>query len=142
MPIFMNTTHKPHVVMCVDDDLDDRELLCSIIKRLHPNYEVMEAENGIHANHLLQQAKLKKVYPSLIILDINMPEMNGKETLVELKKDKDLSKIPVVVYSTSSNSRDKAFFSKYKVDMVTKPATINSITNEVKNLLTLCSYSS
>src|SRR4051794_27462321 len=125
MPIFMNTTLKPHIVMCVDDDLDDRELLCSIIKRLHPNYLVVEAENGIHATHLLQEAKLKKVYPSLIILDINMPKMNGKETLLELRKDNDLSKIPVVVYSTSSNAKDKAFFSKYQVEMVTKPATIN-----------------
>jgi CheY-like chemotaxis protein len=58
--------------------------------------------------------------------------MNGKETLAEIKKDKDLSHIPVAIFTTSSNSADKKFFSQYNVELVTKPTVSEVIRGHLR----------
>lgn len=126
-------------VLCVDDDPDDREMVCSVIKDINPSFKVIHAENGLQAHELLQKAKVSGQFPCLVILDINMPVMDGKETLIKLKEDKVLSKIPVAMFSTSSNEADRKFFQKYGVEMVTKPSNLNSIFDEVGKLLNYCS---
>lgn len=133
----MNITNH-RTVLCVDDDLDDRELVCSVINDIDPSIIVVNAENGSIACELLSKAKETKEFPCLIILDINMPIMNGKETLIEIKKDKDLSNIPVAMFTTSSNPAEKKYFSQYGVDVVTKPNDMDNIIDEVRKLLTYC----
>ncbi|MDB5246762.1 MAG: hypothetical protein JWQ40_1156 [Segetibacter sp.] len=126
-------------VLCVDDDPDDREMVCTVIKDIDPSFTVIHAENGLEAHNILKKAKVTGQFPCLVILDINMPIMDGKETLVKIKEDTTLSKIPVAMFSTSSNEADKKFFSQYGVELVTKPNNINSIVNEVGKLLSYCS---
>ncbi len=100
------STHK--ILMIVDDDKDDRFFFRSAIRKKNPSYECIEAENGADA---LKQLRKAKLLPDFIFLDLNMPKMDGRECLKELKKDKTLKKIPVIIYSTS----------EYKVDIkVTK----------------------
>ncbi len=132
-------TPKTRTVLCVDDDADDREIVCTVINDIDPSVKVIHAENGLIAHQLLQSAKSKEDFPCLIILDINMPVMNGKETLVEIKKDTALSNIPVAMFSTSSSEAEKTFFSTYGVELVTKPSDMESIFDEVKKLLSYCS---
>lgn len=89
-------THK--ILMIVDDDKDDRFFFRSAIRKKNPSYECIEAENGADA---LKQLRQLTLLPDFIFLDLNMPKMDGRECLKELKKDKALSKIPVIIYSTS-----------------------------------------
>ena len=125
-------------ILCVDDDADDREIIGMVIKKIDSNYHVVHAENGLEAHTYLNAAKQNGNYPCLIILDINMPVMDGKETLVELRKDEVLRKIPVAMFTTSTSHADKTFFLELGVEMVTKPADYSTITEEVEKLLTHC----
>ena len=64
----------------------------------------MFVENGIKVLEYLKEIRQSNhAYPNLIILDLNMPFKNGKDVLQELKEDSALKKIPVIIFSTSSN---------------------------------------
>jgi CheY-like chemotaxis protein len=101
---------KPQrVVLCVDDDPDDRELICYTIGEIDPSIKIAHAEDGVEAISYLSRAKAEAALPCLVILDINMPRMDGKQTLAEMKKDTELKALPVVVFSTSNNPTDKMY---------------------------------
>jgi len=129
--------HK-RFILCVDDDLDDRLIICEAIKDIDPFMLVVEASNGIEAKQFLQKAKITGEFPCLVILDMNMPLMDGKETLKEIKRDEILRTLPVVFFSTSSNPKDQSFSIEYGVEFVTKPANYPSIVATMKDLLLLC----
>lgn len=128
-------------ILCVDDDPDDREMVGIAINELDPTVKVINAENGKEAHSLLTTAKSTGNFPCLIILDINMPVMDGRETLVAIKDDEELRKIPVAMFTTSSSIADKNFFSQYGVELVTKPSDLTSIVSEVEKLLCYCAAS-
>ena len=125
-------------VLCVDDDADDREIVCSTIGEIDPSLTVIHAANGVEALDYLAKAKEEHSLPCLVILDINMPRMDGKQTLSEIKKDNQLSSLPVVVFSTSNNPGDKQYCERFGVELVTKPSSMHSMQNEVKRLLQPC----
>ncbi|HOZ86109.1 MAG TPA: response regulator [Bacteroidia bacterium] len=89
--------------MIVDDDLDDRFFFHKAVNTIDATYECMEAENCENA---LRQLRLCDRLPDFIFLDLNMPRMDGKQCLQELKKDERLKNTPVIIYSTSSFKRD------------------------------------
>lgn len=132
----MPTTAR--TILCVDDDADDREIVCFTIGEIDASLQVVHAEDGLEALNYLTNAKQQDMLPCLVILDINMPRMDGKQTLAEIKKDIHLSKMPVVVFSTSNNLADKMYCDRYGVELVTKPATMHSMLDEVKRLLKPC----
>jgi CheY-like chemotaxis protein len=122
----------------VDDDPDDRELIRNAIFNVDPSYTVAHATNGKEALQYLIRASETEL-PCLIILDINMPVMDGKQALSEIKKNNKLSQVPIVVFSTSSHPADLYFCQKYGVELVTKPTNFNEITSEAERLLQHCS---
>ncbi|HVG42290.1 MAG TPA: response regulator [Chitinophagaceae bacterium] len=132
----MNST--PRIILCVDDDPDDRDMVCYTIGEIDPSIEVKHAEDGHEALEYLNKAKTGQRLPCLVILDINMPKMDGKQTLAEIKKDNELKKLPVVIFSTSSNPLDKIYCERYGVEMVTKPFNMSGIKKEIGKLLSYC----
>jgi CheY-like chemotaxis protein len=137
LPSIMNIPHDKFV-LCVDDDPDDRLIICEAIKEADSSLTVVEAKNGVEAHQLLKEAKIIGRFPCLIILDINMPLMNGKETLKEIKKDEMLKSLPVVFFTTSSNPRDQFFSSEYGVEFITKPPHYDLIVATIKDILSRC----
>ena len=129
---------SPRTVLCVDDDLDDRELVCDAIGQIDPSLQVIHASDGYQAMEYLYMAKEQAVLPCLVILDINMPKFDGKATLAAIKNDEQLRKIPVVMFSTSNNLMDKMYCERYGVELVTKPSTLHNLHYEVKRLLQHC----
>jgi CheY-like chemotaxis protein len=125
------------IVLCVDDDPDDRELIRSAIFNVDSSYSVAYATNGKEALQYLMRASETEL-PCLVILDINMPVMDGKQTLLEIKKNKKWSHLPIVVFSTSSHPSDFAFCRQQGVELVTKPANFKQITMEAERLLIHC----
>src|SRR5689334_7377115 len=65
------------------------------------------ADDGAHALHLLNNEMSSSGLPCLIVLDLNMPKLNGTQTLKQLKEDPRYRDIPVIVYSTSINRVEK-----------------------------------
>ena len=125
------------IVLCVDDDPDDRELIRNAIFEIDPSYSVAVATNGKEALQYLARAE-ESEFPCLVILDINMPVMDGKQVVVEMKKNEKWSQVPIVVFSTSSHPSDLSFCEKYGVELVTKPANFRQIANEAERLLQHC----
>ncbi len=92
-------------VLVVDDQRSDIVLLRRALRRLRVQCTVHEADSGTVAMNFLRSNKRA---PDLILLDLNMPNMGGREVLGELLADSDLRKIPVVVMTTSDDDSDVA----------------------------------
>lgn len=121
------------MVMIVDDDKDDRFFFRSAIRKNNPTFECLEAENG---NDALRQLRNAKKLPDFIFLDLNMPKMDGKECLIELKKDKTLKNIPVIIYSTSQYKINTDLTKELGADyFLTKLSDIYSLPEELINAM-------
>lgn len=108
-------------ILCVDDDADDQMMLREAFEATGCTYPIRMANNGEEALQQLEVMVQENGLPCLIVLDVNMPRINGRETLLALQSDDKLAGIPVVAYSTSSSQLDKMFFLHHKVAFFTKP---------------------
>ncbi len=88
-------------LLIVDDDPDDLWLFS--VYEINKGYRCITASNGKEALQLLQNAIVK---PHYIFMDLNLPVMNGKECLREIKKKPRFADIPVIIYSTSKLKTD------------------------------------
>jgi CheY-like chemotaxis protein len=91
-------------ILLIDDDEDDRWLFVEALSRIAPDVECETASDGIEAIALLEAQK--KPLPKKIFLDLNMPGMDGKKFLAQIKSMPGLRSIPVIVYSTSRLHKD------------------------------------
>ena len=100
----MNNSKK-HFIVIADDDVDDREAIKEALIANNCQKEFVMIENGEQLLEYLYT--VSEEYPELILLDLNMPIKDGKEALREIKKNKLLSHIPIVVFTTSSSDKDR-----------------------------------
>jgi CheY-like chemotaxis protein len=109
----------PKKLLLVDDDEDDREIFLSVVQTIAPTIECRMATNGQDAlNKLSQHPDL----PDLIFLDLNMPLMDGRQFLREVKKHETLKEIPVIVLTTSSDKETITLSRSLGAsDFITKP---------------------
>ena len=91
--------------MLVEDDEVDSMTVKRALKELHVTNPLVHVENGEIALEHLRDSNNEK--PCIILLDLNMPIMNGIEFLQVAKNDADLRRIPVVVLTTSEEQQDK-----------------------------------
>src|SRR5690349_24973818 len=94
---------KQHILI-VDDDADDREIIKDAFISGDAEMEYIFLENG---DQLFQYLESHADEASLILLDLNMPGKDGRESLKEIKTSKRFHHIPVVVFTTSSSQRDR-----------------------------------
>jgi CheY-like chemotaxis protein len=87
-------------VFYAEDDSEDQEIFKAALSELHPEADVLLANNGIDALNLLQ--KLQQT-PEIIFLDMNMPIMNGSACVSALKTIDRFKTTPIILYSTTSN---------------------------------------
>jgi CheY-like chemotaxis protein len=90
-------------VFYADDDAEDREIFCDALQQINPAIKVTLSKDGQEAFEILST---QKESPDFIFLDINMPRMNGIECLVKLKSDDRFKTIPVIIYSTTTDSSE------------------------------------
>lgn len=117
---------KSKKFLLTDDDRDDRELFSEALASIDPGIQYHWAEHGSQALDLLKNRVIDK--PDIIFIDINMPVMNGWELLNELKSDSTYQDVPVIMYTTSSEPKDK----KTALDLgalclITKPDNFRSV---------------
>ncbi len=123
------------VILCVDDDPDDREMVRDVLQATDPRFQIIEACDGREALDYLRSKEGLANLPCLIILDMNMPRLSGRETLAILKSEPDTEAIPVVVFTTSSAQTDKIFCNRFNVEMVTKPPTYDALRTVVQRFI-------
>jgi CheY-like chemotaxis protein len=123
------------IVFLVDDDADDRFLLREAIEQVDQNVQIIEAENGFD---LLNEIKSQQIdLISLILLDMNMPKMNGLETIQQLKSMPGLESIPLVMITTSGQHTVRENALKAGSDLfLIKPVTFDHFVDLAQDLKT------
>jgi len=120
-------------ILHIDDNKSDILLTKLAIKKIALNIKVESALNGIEG---LVKLKSCKELPNLVLIDLNMPKMGGKEFLKKCKSNKRLKNIPVVIFTSSSYEKDIEDCYDLKVnDYVIKEYDLNSFSNSIKKLV-------
>lgn len=117
----------PNIVLYADDDPDDLELVKDAFAQHSSNVEVVTATDGKKALAYLQSLKENEPNPCLIILDINMPMINGKEVLKNIRSHQRFKLVPIVLFTTSSLPHDLEFAKKYQAGFITKPLDVSQM---------------
>jgi CheY-like chemotaxis protein len=110
-----------NIVFYADDDSDDRQLVQDAFAEFTREVEVITVSDGGKAIEWLESRTELDPLPCLIILDINMPIMDGKQVLRRLRAIECFAGIPVVLFTTSSQPGDRAFAEKHGAGFITKP---------------------
>lgn len=134
----MNKPSPMPLILVADDDADDRLLVEEALEEsglevdlafVHDGEELLAflREKGAHAG--------PKQRPSVILLDLRMPRMDGREALVHMKADPDLKTIPVVILTTSRNADDiLATYNSGVNSFIVKPSKYNDLVEVMRTL--------
>ncbi len=127
------------MILLAEDDEDDQELIAIAFDKVVPKHRFHITNNGQEALEYLS-ALPEKSLPCLIMLDLNMPILNGFQTLDALKQDTRYQHIPKVVFTTSDSEEDKAAcLARGAKDYVVKPHSMKGIVKTIESLLNYCS---
>jgi CheY-like chemotaxis protein len=101
-------THAPATVLLVEDNLADVELIRTTLEGFERPIDLLTARDGLEALEILRKEGIHAgaSTPHLVLLDLNMPRMDGRELLGHVKQDPKLRRIPVIIL-TSSESEDE-----------------------------------
>lgn|SRR5690606_1121299 len=131
---------RPITILMADDDEDDRILAAEALKesRVINNFICVEDGEELLA-YLRRKGKYsdtgKYPHPSLILLDLNMPRLDGREALAQIKADAALRGIPVIILTTSAAEEDMVKgYELGAASFITKPVTFDKLVDLMKTL--------
>lgn len=125
-------------ILQIDDDSVDAMMVKQVFKKIEMPFELIQASDGQEALDMLKGENGKEKpdpLPSIILLDVNMPRMNGHEFLDALRADPNLRSI--LVYMMTTSSSDKDIRSAYEMNIagyLTKPVDLDQVMNTFKTL--------
>lgn len=126
-------------ILVADDDADDRAILQDAMLELEAGQVLCFAQNGEDALRMLGKDFNADYKPALIILDLNMPKLNGTETLRRIKSDDRYKTVPVIIYSTSLNPMEKEKCMLLGAhSYITKPVTFKESMDTARSFLAFC----
>ncbi len=134
----MGASRKIPVVLLADDDADDRLLTRDAFAQSGLQCELRTVSDGVELfDYLLRRgehaAPAVSPEPALILLDLNMPRMDGREALVRLRADKTLRYIPVIVLTTSKSDDDiLGSYAAGSNSFITKPVTFAGLVEAMR----------
>jgi CheY-like chemotaxis protein len=127
-------TNKP-VLLYAEDDLDDFDALQDALAQITDKYVLAHAKNGTEVLSYLQEGRKQ---PCLIVLDLNMPVMDGKETLLWIKSQEQFREIPTMLFTTSSREEDIKLCQTNKCTFFRKPTLYRDLLHIVQIMLQMC----
>ncbi len=120
-------------ILLIEDDTIEIMKLNRVINSLKSSHEIIEARNGEVALSILEE---KDKLPDIILLDLNMPKINGIEFLSILKNDNHLKYIPAIILTTSNNRKDLlACYNVGVAGYVLKPLEYDEYVLKIEKLL-------
>lgn len=120
-------------ILLIEDDIIEVMKLKRTISKLQLDHDIIEANDGEEALNILQK---KNEFPDIILLDLNMPKINGIEFLNILKADDVLKYIPTIILTTSNNQQD--LLECYKIGIagyILKPLKYEDYVLKIEKLL-------
>ena len=120
---------KKQVIMAVEDNEDNRDLIVKVLS--HRGYEVVGVGDGSEA-----LARLAEVDPDLILMDINLPGMDGYEVTRRIRHDEDFSRVPIVALTAHAmhGDREKSLAAGCNA-YVSKPINVHTFPDIIAGLL-------
>src|SRR5436305_11953305 len=126
---------KRHRILIVDDDADDREIIKDAFEHVISEQDYIFLENG---EKLMEHLQTAEDHIKFILLDLNMPGKDGRETLREIKTNKRYQHIPTIVFTTSSSPRDSKMAYELGANcFITKPDTFDAMIQLAKCIVGL-----
>jgi DNA-binding response OmpR family regulator len=119
-------------ILLIDDDPDDREIFCEAVKIIDPKIQCSVAPNPVEAFKILDDST---ILPHYIFLDINMPVMDGRTCLEEIRKNVKWKDVGVIMYSTTQNKEEMMHFQKLGAKFLNKPASFEKLITALKEYL-------
>ena len=134
----LTASRSQKFILLGEDDIDDQEILEEVFSSIDSSFSLHFINNGkkvvahleeIHDEHL----------PCLIVLDYNMPELNGAEILKSLQGNHRINKVPKIIWSTSNAPAYKNMCLELGAsDYLVKPSKINMLEQMVRHMLSYC----
>lgn len=122
-------------ILLAEDSEDDIYLMRRALKEQELPYELSVASDGVEAIELLHQKRATNELPKLIVLDVNMPRMDGFEVLDRIKADPDFSKVPVIMLTSSIRDEDiQKSYAMGASSFVSKPSRYQEFRDMIANL--------
>jgi CheY-like chemotaxis protein len=116
-------TPQPQIII-VDDDHEDQLIMLEYLKESGHDANVQFMQNGRQLINYLEQLPEGASLPPLIVMDLNMPIVNGTQTLMNIKRNQRFRDVPVIILSTSENENEKRkCLSLGAVEYLVKPST-------------------
>ena len=126
---------KSKNIYLVDDDVDDQLFFTDALREIDSGISCSIANNGREALEYLRQMTS---LPEILFLDLNMPFMNGYECLSQLKNEQRLSRIPVVIFTTSNDPRDAEITHQLGAEVfLSKPNEFRLLREKLEKILAL-----
>ena len=126
------------LVLYADDDADDLSLLREAFHDYNEVIDLLTFKDGLELLRFIENRSPLHPAPCLIILDINMPCLNGIEVLKKLRGKQELADVPAVLFSTSTLPAEKTIAHNLSAGFVTKPLIAGQIHQIVDELLAHC----
>jgi len=127
------------IILLIDDDIDDLLLLKEALLSIDNNCSVLTVLDGNKALAELKETRdNNKRLPNLIVLDISMPIMDGRQLLAILKNEEKLKDLPIVVLTTSSNISDINYCKQFDIELITKPFELSQLYKIAEKLMSYC----
>jgi CheY-like chemotaxis protein len=121
------------IILLVDDDPEDRELIMEVLKEIDPAVRCITAGNGEEALRLLSVDLT--VIPDLVIMDINMPFMNGIKCLERIRQFGKLQTLAVIMYSTTIRDEDRKQIERFNAECIVKPSGYQLLKTTMESIL-------
>lgn len=122
-------------ILLVEDDTDDAELLRDALMENNIDFDMVVLTEGDKVMPYLAESG---DHPDIIIMDLNLPKVHGRELLVMIRSSSTLERIPIVVFSTSSSPHDVNFAQDNGADkFITKPSTVNGFNSAVEMIISI-----
>ena len=128
-------------ILVAEDDADDLFLMKTALEETGITETVQYVENGVEVINFIESINSEKGecnYPEFILLDLNMPKMDGREVLKKLKSNEIYRKIPIIVFSTTKNQLEvKRCYDLGANTYIVKPVSYDTLVETIKDL---CNY--
>jgi two-component system response regulator len=134
----MNYLRSKHLILAADDNPTDRRILQEAFRDVDTNLEVHFVEDGVQLLDYLRGNGQAARPPSLVLLDLTMPRIDGRTALTAMKTDPRLRPIPVIVLTGSQEAQDiSSVYDQGGTTYLFKPQSFEEL---VKIVATLCQF--
>lgn len=122
-------------ILLVEDDPDDIELMQEALQDNKVHFNMVTINQG---DRVMKHLELNKQLPDIILLDLNLPKLHGREVLLRIKESSLFKNIPVVILTTSSSVLEKEYCLKAGASsFITKPSTVDGFNETVEEIVSI-----